>query len=1741
MFKKNSMFLIVLLVISQLSALSSSSAPSGCLTVVRTEDKMVWTSQICGDSSKIKLDLGVQNVQLEVEQTIAAVFFEEENFRGKTTLLTQDNKSFSIPVARSVLFGKIGCTYKYQRCGFSGQRTELCNSIDHEINLLKDISNQEAFIGETINIDTGVISRCQEESSPTSFLQLSTDVNENCVRFYEHINYEGSHQDICEDTPYIGDALHDKYSSVKLGNNVNAIMFQHIQYYGKYEYIEEDIDNFVSIQWNDIVSSVIVVKKGCVNLYKHCNFQGDKVEFCASTPTIAVLDDQFSAYVTGSNDWSLFCSPNYQGCSLEASKYSLDNCLINEGFNDMISSVRKIIDVPQPGCARFFELLDYEGNFEDVCGDVASFSQEHFDTYSSIILGRRTNVVLFASTNFGGNSQYISKNTRNLLLEGWSVQAKSLLIVDRWCISLYSECNFLGVKKVICRNTSELTDLDNHFSSYISGNQDWVLWSEHNYQGDSLQVEQKDFDNCLIDENFDNLTSSVMRLGNGVRPGCIRFYVSENYQGDWQDVCEDTNSILIHDCPTTINSNSFINTSSFGPSSPFDFSFLIPTPVVFPTPSVTTNYKSAQLGPGASMVIFEFIDFIGQRMYIENNVPNFDSIDWNLPLSSVVVVNKNCISLYEHCDFKGTKKTYCSNTPNLLDFNGKASSYVVGNHPFSIHQLEFYGGQLIEADPKEIHECLFEINLDNFARSVKKNWKHVPRGCARFYEQCNFQGAFQDICEDTPVVLSTLNDKFSSVRLGRHASVVIFEHNNYGGKYTYISTNSKSLVNQGFNDQISSVLINDNRCISVYEHCDFQGQKVVYCKNTPEITALLGKASAYVTGNRKVILYDDGYFVGNSIHAERQSIDKCLISRSFNDKTISLQFLPYGIAPGCVRFFVECDYKGEYQDICQDTPCVANNFNDKFSSARVGPDTNFVIFEHVNYAGKSRYVNTHIPSFVSIELNDQVSSVLVVNKGCISVYEHCNYQGQKVQYCDNNRSIASLNEKISAYVTGNHDWSLYEDEDFAGESKEVEKNTFDNCLVDDDFNDVITSLKRHHNGLRNGCIRIYEHVNFNGDFEDYCEDTIQISSTLASKVSSIKLGASTAAVIFNQANYLGDYYFVHNHERSLFDQNWNDELVSILIINKNCVNLYENCGFQGQKVTYCNSQRKIGVLNNKFSSYIIGHNDWELFDQIDFLGNELEANKFTLDTCLTNDSFGDKIFSVRRKYMGVSEGCARFFEYINYKGAFVEVCGDTNFIGNFNDRVSSIQLGKSTNVVIFEHASYNGKSRYIDRNTRNLFIEGWNDKLSSVLFTKTNCISLYQNCNFQGQKVEYCKNTPLLAVEHDNNFSSYLTGNFDWSLFSLDNYLGENIVAPKKSFDSCLINEGFNDETSSILSHGNGIRPGCVRFYEHTEFKGNFKEVCEDTANIGSASNDTFSSVRVGGLGHATIFEHLNYEGKSLFIDRHIPDLGHFEWNNIISSVLIVDKRCIALYEHCNFQGRKLTFCNNDPSIAQLNNHISAYHAGSFEWSLFADAHYQGNSIEVSRQTFDKCLVNNNFNDVVSSVKKGWNSLASGCVRFYEHINFKGRVQLVCNDAPYIGSDFNDSFKSVRLGGSTSVLLFEHNNFSGQNVLVDKTTSDIASLNWSGIVNSVITIDTRCISMYEHCNFGGQKVLFCKNTTSFTLLNNQFSAFVSGSRKWTLYADPNFQGASLIADKQSFDPCFIDDHFNDITSSIKRN
>jgi len=242
--------------------------------------------------------------------------------------------------------------------------------------------------------------------------------------------------------------------------------------------------------------------------------------------------------------------------------------------------------------------------------------------------------------------------------------------------------------------------------------------------------------------------------------------------------------------------------------------------------------------------------------------------------------------------------------------------------------------------------------------------------------------------------------------------------------------------------------------VTFYSKCDYKGPGVATLKRsdpclkndrfddvvssisireTFEITT--PTASVEQRSNSGITLYTECDFKGRSAVLGDGDYNLAQLSKlGITNNTVSSVKVPEGYS---VKLFENDFLRGRAGRLVQDHTCLSrDNFDDIVSSVQVVRDANAPV---------------------------QKPAVVAVPDSAITLYSECNYRGKAIhlqegEYTTTNlQKLGLANNTISSIrVSDGFQVELFENDFYRGASGTLRQN--DNCLVDDRFNDTISSL-----------------------------------------------------------------------------------------------------------------------------------------------------------------------------------------------------------------------------------------------------------------------------------------------------------------------------------------------------------------------------------------------------------------------------------------------------------------------------------------------------------------------------------------------------------------------------------------------------------------------------------------------------------------------------------------------------------
>ena len=178
-----------------------------------------------------------------------------------------------------------------------------------------------------------------------------------------------------------------------------------------------------------------------------------------------------------------------------------------------------------------------------------------------------------------------------------------------------------------------------------------------------------------------------------------------------------------------------------------------------------------------------------------------------------------------------------------------------------------------------------------------------------------------------------------------------------------------------------------------------------------------------------------------------------------------------------------------------------------------------------------------------------------------------------------------------------------------------------------------------------------------------------------------------------------------------------------------------------------------------------------------------------------------------------ASGCIWAYSECNFQGTKKEICGNlySFFSINFNDQMSSLQVGDFTTATIWTDVGYGGQKYVIQKSIKCLSCSSkftsLNKQASSAsVFKRTDpadgCIIAYSDCNYGGTPVEFCSDSLNLANQGmDLSISSVKVSRFAYPRFYAEINFQGNPIDITTNTNCFLYNTAlkpFNDKARSI-------------------------------------------------------------------------------------------------------------------------------------------------------------------------------------------------------------------------------------------------------------------------------------------------------------------------------------------------------
>ncbi len=265
--------------------------------------------------------------------------------------------------------------------------------------------------------------------------------------------------------------------------------------------------------------------------------------------------------------------------------------------------------------------------------------------------------------------------------------------------------------------------------------------------------------------------------------------------------------------------------------------------------------------------------------------------------------------------------------------------------------------------------------------------------------------------------------------------------------------------------------------------------------------------------------------------------------------------------------------------------------------------------------------------------------------------------------------------------------------------------------------------------------------------------------------------------------------------------------------------------------------------------------------------------------------------------------------------------------------------------------------------------------------------TLYQHCDYGGARVtlgpgDY--DLPALnarGIRNDDISSLSLNPGYRITIYEHHRFGGRSLTFSGN--DSCLVNDRFNDTLSSlkIRKIQPPPRPGVATVYQHCNYGGygiNLQPGNYDLADLNRLGirNDDLSALKVKAGYEIVAYQHHHFGGKSLIFRGNDNCLVDNQFNDTISSIRVrraTPPPVATVYQHCNFAGYARNLAPGRYNLGALtrlgirNDDLSALRVpNGLEMIVYEHDNFGGRALTFRGN--DACLVDNRFNDIISSV-----------------------------------------------------------------------------------------------------------------------------------------------------------------------------
>jgi hypothetical protein len=355
----------------------------------------------------------------------------------------------------------------------------------------------------------------------------------------------------------------------------------------------------------------------------------------------------------------------------------------------------------------------------------------------------------------------------------------------------------------------------------------------------------------------------------------------------------------------------------------------------------------------------------------------------------------------------------------------------------------------------------------------------------------------------------------------------------------------------------------------------------------------------------------------------------------------------------------------------------------------------------------------------------------------------------------------------------------------------------------------------------------------------------------------------------------------------------NDQLSSIKVPNGFKVTLFEHGGFQG---------RSIAVTSDTRAAFLVSKNFNDLTSSIIVEQAIVKPAVAQQQSPVVTPSSPVVTTAAATTVVATAEtAIIEPTEPVIYQGDFSGPSKTlkpgryaADQLGIANDELSSIKVPKGFRVTLYEGEAFEGRSMVLTSDARAAFFvdNNFNNLTSSVWVEALPMVTVFEG-DYNGVSARLLPGRYQghdFGIGNDQLSSVRIQRGLQVTLYEDEQFGGRKIVLTQDSGMDALSNQGFNNETSSIVVEVfEKVLPAVTLFRD--DLSGVSKKLTPGKYDAGQLGigGDVLSSIQIPRGLQATLYEHDGFQGRTMILrgDARMNFFTANDFNDITSSIVI--------------------------------------------------------------------------------------------------------------------------------------------------------------------------------------------------------------------------------------------------------------